>query len=178
MEEEIPNIDIPGGPYLYDDPRFVYDEPCLFYDGGFSVTCLINLYGRIPGLPKKVGKGGGYPLTYQPLYKQEEECRTVLDVIITVEKYKLNNKVMPGNEVIKKYHLDYGQITVDLSKIKHEENEVKVYARAITSSIEVPKICVTDTNIKMLPIKTIVSNSLSRIKRTNTIIKTETIKKK
>jgi hypothetical protein len=31
---------LPTPPYLYDDPRLVYDEHCFFYDGGYDSVCL------------------------------------------------------------------------------------------------------------------------------------------
>lgn len=164
---------IPAGPYLYDDPRFIYDEPCLFYDGGFSVVCLINLEGRL--LLRKVGKSTSFQS--KPV-KKEEECRTILDIRISVSPSKINNTEIDWPEIVKKYHMDYGPITVSVNRAKHEQDEVNVHMQALTSSITIPKICITDRNVKLLPIRTIVSSSLSRIKKPKVIIKTESTKKK
>lgn len=165
-------VDVPAEPYLYDDPRFIYDEPCLYYDGPFSIICLINLEGRIL---RRVGRSTAYQSI--PL-KKEDECRTILDVVISVTPSKLNNVDIEGHEIVKKYHMDYGPITVSVRRAKHEEDEVNVYVQALTSSISIPKVCVTDRNIKLLPIRTIVSSSLSRIKKPKVIFKTESVKKK
>lgn len=167
-------VTFPDGPYTYDDPRFVYDEPCMFYDGGFSVLCLANLR---PRLPRKVGRSTGMaPARRRP--KPQEDCRVVLDVVITSAIAKVNDKEIDDEEEVKKYHLDYGPIEVTLHKVKHDEKELNVHMQAITSSISIPKVCVTDPNIKLLPIKTIVSSSKARIKKPKLIFKTETVKKK
>lgn len=167
-------VTAPDPPYLYDDPRFIYDEPCLFYDGGFSVICLINLEGRL--FLRKVGKSTSFQSV--PQKKEEEDCRTILDIMISVAPSKVNNTDIKWPEIVKKYHMDYGPITVSVNRAKHEQDEVNVHMQALTSSITIPKICITDRNVKLLPIRTIVSSSLSRIKKSKVIIKTESIKKK
>jgi hypothetical protein len=164
------------GPYLYDDPRFIYDEPCLFYDGGFSVLCLINLRGRVVGIPRKVGKRTS--LTLPPIPKKEEECRTVLDVVISAAPTKVNDENVDISETVKRYRMDYGPIEVSVHKAKHQQREININLQAITSSIKIPKICLTNPNIKLLPIRTIVSSSKGRIKKPKLIFKTEAARKK
>jgi hypothetical protein len=163
--------DIPNPPYLYDDPRFVYDEECMFYDGGFDATCIINKRG----LPRKVGRS-----SYQsaPAKKQEDDCRVIVDIVISIEPVKLNDKQIQANEIVKKYHLNYGKIVVSIDKIKHQENELNVWVRPISNNIIIPKICIKDRDIKLIPIQTIVSSSMGRIKNPKIIFNTDSIKKK
>ena len=40
-------------PYIFDDPRWIFDEKCLYYDGDFDLKCLVTLV-RKPG-------GGKWP---------------------------------------------------------------------------------------------------------------------
>lgn len=174
-------VTFPDGPYTYDDPRFVYDERCMFYDGGFSAICLLPTI-----LPRRVGKSTGRKVNVhayaQQVIKREKDCEVELEVTIRLTCAKINNKEFTKQKhdvaLVKKYRLRYKPMKVSLLKIKQNKNEFDVHLLNIASTITVPKICISDPNIKLLPIKTIVSGSKSRIKQPKILLKTESIKKK
>jgi len=172
----VPTVVVPPGPYLYDDPRFIYNEPCMFYDGGFDLQCLIDRQRVV--LPKKVGKSTAAVARRRKPQLPPEDCRTILDFIIRAEVEKVNNKPVEHREVEKKYHLEYDPIKVEVQELKHRADDFEVWAYALTSSIVQPKICPTD-KVKLIPIKTIVSSSLeARLRKSKILIKGEVIDRK
>jgi hypothetical protein len=164
---------IPPPPYTYDDPRFIYDEPCMFYDGGFDEQCLIDI-GKVI-LPKKLGRSTA---GRRKIPERKKDCKTILDVKIISALCKVNDEIVDDEEVTKKYHLEYDPITVTVNTIKCAEKDVNVYMQAMTSSVSVPQVCF-DPNIKLLPIKTIVSSSLeARMRKSKLLVKSEIVTKK
>lgn len=168
---------IPSGPYLYDDPRFIYNEPCMFYDGGFDEQCLIDL-GRVI-LPQKIIKGrssGG--LILKPQKRPTEDCKTILDFKIVACLDKVNGDELDCEETTRKYHLEYEPIEVTVNELKHRIDNYEISATPILASVITPTVCNID-KIKLLPIKTIVSSSLeSRIRKSKILFKTELINKR
>ncbi len=192
-------VEVPDSPYIYDDDRFVYDEPCMFYDGGFDKQCLIEL--QTIRLPKKiVGRSGGTtPATPQPAqtptYQQQQQQqqqqrqrqqqqrqrrREVLDIQIRTALHRVNDKVYDeeheDDEDVKRYKLEYEPFQVEVDRIKHEESELSVYSQDVTSSARIPEIR-TD-KVKLLPVKTIVSSSSARRQKPKVIVKGEVVRKK
>lgn len=51
-------------PYTYDDPRIIYDELCLFYDGPYDEQCLIDLV--TPAQRRRIGVGSARRKPIQP----------------------------------------------------------------------------------------------------------------
>lgn len=170
-----PSVIIPPGPYLYDDPRFIYNEPCMFYDGGFDLQCLIDLQRVV--LPKKVGKSSGIVARRKPQLPPED-CRTILDFVIKAEVESVNDKPIEHEAKEKRYHLEYEPIKVEIHELKHRADDFEVWAHALTSSIVAPKVCPTD-KVKLIPIKTIVSSSMeARLRQSKILIKGEVINRK
>ena len=170
---------VPSGPYTYDDPRFIYNEPCMFYNGGFDLQCLIDI-GQVT-LPKKIWGGrstGGLALKSSDRPYKEKDCRVILDFEITARAHSLNGKLVDSEEISKKYHLDYEPIEVSVDELKHKIDNYEVFAQALTASITTPVVCNTD-KIKLLPIKTIVSSSLeSQIRKSKILFKAEVFTRK
>lgn len=169
-------VEFEDGPYLYDDPRFIYNEPCMFYDGGFDIQCLL---GRQVILPKKIGKRTAKP-SQAVIYKRQErpkrDKRVVLDICIEVDIVSVNDKNLDFPSQEKKYHLEYTPIIVATEAFKHKMDDFKVFAQTVTSSIKAPIFHPTG-KIKLLPIKIFVSSSLfeHRTKKENIILKGEII---
>lgn len=173
-----PSVIIPPGPYLYDDPRFVYNEPCMFYDGGFDVQCLIDRQRVV--LPKRVGRSGARPQRRRPK-PLKKDCRIVLDFKIKSEIYRANDEIVDDEGTEKKYHLEYDPINVYVDELKFrysDKEPYKVVADILTSSNDLLRVCEID-RVKLIPIKTIVSSSLEvRLRKSKALIKGEVVSRK
>lgn len=167
---------VPPGPYTYDDPRFIYNEPCMFYNGGFDLQCLIDIQGVVL-VKKKLGKSTS-AISSRRKQLPPEDCRTILDFVIKAEVERVNDKEIDHKAKEKKYHLEYDPIKVTVDGLKHKTDDFEVWAHALTSSIVQPKICPTD-KVRLLPIKTIVSSSLeARLRKPKILIKGEVVNRK
>ena len=105
-------------PYLYNDTRYSYDEPCLFYDGGFDLKCLVAI------TPKKYAGGD---LTHK-VYPQVEFINLVFKTCVDY----VNDKKYTEEDVceIKKYEFPKKELDI---QIKTSKMDVKRKLFKITS---------------------------------------------
>ena len=105
-------------PYIFNDSRFTYDEPCLFYDGGFDLKCLVAL------VPKHYG---GSPPKHK-VYPQVEFINLVFKTCVDY----VNDKKYVEEDVceIKKYEFPKKELDI---QIKTSKMDVKRKLFKITS---------------------------------------------
>lgn len=181
---------LPGPPYLYDDPRFVYDELCLLYDaGGFDEVCAIN--NGLIGRKKPGGRSGGRPAPppvrrRKPLERPPQ--RHELDLQINVQLCKLNDEdLLEDDECIefeKHYRDEYGEINVDVLKLRVDTEskppiEVtlnEMHAKTLTKTVESGMIVVKSPQLAKSTIS--VSSSIEDKTKSKVIIKSEIVKKR
>jgi hypothetical protein len=155
----------PAPPYLYDDPRISWDEPCFSYDGGFDYYCLFP-EPQIPRFGTGKSSTSAFKSSKRKSYPQSE----VMEILFKVAATTLNNERISEDIMIveeKKYvynktNKEQGQkikgairqigSTIDQKeirikglvvkdyKIKSAIKEIKIStARAIISSFYLPK---------------------------------------
>lgn len=171
---------LPGPPYLYDDPRFVYDELCLLYDaGGFDEVCAID--NGLIGRKKPGGRSGGRPAP-PPVRRKpkelEKDCREILDLVIQATLCSVNDEEVDEESEEKKYHLEYDPIKVSVERIRHEEGEYDVSTVAVDSTTTKPIVC-ADDQVIINPVQTRVSSSIEeKIRKPKILIKGEVVTRK
>lgn len=70
-------------PYTYDDPRFIYDELCMYYDGFFDKVCLLGPEEA----KRKVGaSGAGRMLQKKPFIMPEPSPMLELQIKTCLKK--------------------------------------------------------------------------------------------
>ena len=134
------------------------------------------------GFTKKVVGGAsssGKALSYKskkPLEKKLEQ----LDIKICVGLTKINNEEISEEEITKRYLIENEPIAVIITKIRFNEVQYLINIHNVTNMVEQPTVVLDNKNIKLLPIKTLVSGSRSAVKKTNNlfIVESTDVKKK
>lgn len=75
-------------PYSYDDPRILYDEVCMFFDGAFDQVCLLNKFQtNIVG-----GSSSRTSSTKKTTTQIEKDQNEFINIFIECELIKYNEK--------------------------------------------------------------------------------------
>ena len=167
----------PAPPYLYDDPRFTYDDT-IFWDGDIVIPDpVVVVVFRGGGSSGAAARHVEVPVQNRKKIIPPEH-RVNFELEIYADLRKINNKKANLPEIIKKYHLNYKEIDVLMQKFIHKENFLTVsgyQSESINKTNNIPSVIITD-KIKVSPLKTIVSGALeTRIKESTTVIKSDSI---
>jgi hypothetical protein len=152
----------PAEPFLFNDPRITYNEPCFAYNGGFDLICL---FGRKTRGPIVGGKSRHiYPnpeimeVFFQTCYKKRDDLDE--QQACEVKKYTVNKKIDAT--------ITSDIISIDVKK-KSVEATVTKYVNKISKGME--------TNVEFVNNLTpSVSSSLKLQIPRKIIFKTERIK--